>query len=51
MCVLVCERTSVDLKDEGLGGEALPSSASYQRLNTEKCTVRQCTASRPLIDT
>lgn len=33
-----------------LGG-ALPSNASYQRLNTEECRAEQCTASRLLIDT
>lgn len=48
--MFVCEGTSVDFKDAGLGG-ALPSNASYQRLNTEECRAEQCTASRLQIDT
>lgn len=32
-------------------GGALPSNASYQRLNTERCGVKRCTTSRLLIDT
>lgn len=32
-------------------GGALPSNASYQRLNTEQCGVKRCTTSRLLIDT
>lgn len=38
-------------KMKALGGGALPSNASYQRLNTEQRGVKRCTTSRLPIDT
>ena len=40
MCVLVCERTSVDLKDEGLGGgsvakQCLLSVSQHRKVHSE----------------
>lgn len=49
MCVLVCEGTSVDLKDEGFGEHC--QAMSLISVSTEKCRAKQCTASRLLMDT
>ena len=49
--VCVCVKKHLLIRKMQAFVGALPSNASYQRLNTDECRADQCTASRLLIDT